>query len=110
MSKIPHLVLLALLLSASIAAAQPGPLLVPEHDWTLKTRNGWYGVYQSRLLGDEKYGAGTSTAVYFGQRLFTVRMRAGWLVALMFAPLGAVGALLLMRSGPKKETRYDRAS
>ena len=99
MSKIFHLVLLAMLLSASSATGQPGPLVVTEHDWTLKTGNRSYGVYQSRWLG-----AGTYTSVFFGHRLFTLRMRAGLLVALVAAPFGVMGIFLLIRREREKET------
>ena len=99
LSKILHLVLLAMLLLAFSATAQPGPLVVTEHDWTLKTGNRCYGIYQSRWLG-----AGTYTSVFFGHQLFTLRMRAGLLVALVAAPFGVMGIFLLIRREREKET------
>jgi hypothetical protein len=100
MSRIRQCLLLTTLLLPFAATAQPGPVRT-EHDWTLHIGGKCYGVYQAELIGDKKYGAGRYTTVYAGTPLCTVRMRAGGLIALLLAPLGAVGAGLLMRRETK---------
>ena len=69
MSKICHLVLLAILLSASTARAQPGPIIVTEHDWTFRMGSARYGIYQARWQG-----GGGFTSVYFSKSAFNAEM------------------------------------
>ena len=96
MHKMPHLILLTMLLSVMVATAQPGPIVNIEHDWTFKTGNKWYGLYQIRIRGDVR----SSTTVFFGRRWFTVRLPAGLLIAAVAAPV-AIGVFLFLRREPK---------
>ena len=96
-------VLLVLMLLASAAKAQPGPLFISEHDWTFLVGGGCYGLYQEWSYGDPKYGGGRHTIIYFGRHSVWVNIRAGWIVALVVVPLGAMGAFMLVgRGGTRK--------
>src|SRR6059036_1732894 len=91
MSRIRHIVLLALCLCAFNAAAQPGPLLVIEHDWRFFIGGKSYGVFQSSLRGSSTHWTG----VYCGKYLFSVKMPIVQLLALMALPVTVVTGVLL---------------
>ena len=89
----PHtrlILLLTLCFLAFTALAQPGPLLVIEHDWRILIGDDSYGILQTSLRGDPNHWTG----VYCGRHLFTVKMRIGDLLALVLLPVGVVGAVL----------------
>ena len=90
MSHIRLILLLTLCLSALTAVAQPGPLLIIEHDWRFLIDDNSFGVLQTSLKGDPTRW----TSVYCGGHLFTVKMRIGELLALVLLPVGVVGAVL----------------
>ena len=69
------LTLLLLLLFQTVVVGQPGPIYFVEHDWTFRVAGARFGLYQDRLLGDEKYGAGRHTTLYFGRGSFRTRTR-----------------------------------
>ena len=86
MRKIGHLILLILLLSAPGALAQ-GAQLIVEHDWSFQIAGGRYGLVQWHWEG--RY-----TNVFVGRRLFSVKMRAVPLLALLFVPVAAAGVFM----------------
>jgi hypothetical protein len=92
-------IVFTMMLLASAARAQPGPLFISEHDWTFRVGGGCYGLYQEWSYGDPKYGGGRHTIIYFSRHEFVANMRAGWLIALVVVPLGATGAFLLVGRG-----------
>ncbi len=59
-------VALAFLFAELPACAQPGPIFFVEHDWTLRVGTAKFGLFQDRWLGDENYGGGRHTTLYFG--------------------------------------------
>jgi len=92
-----QILLFLILLLPSTVAAQPGPLVITEHDWTIRAGGKCYGVAQYFWRGDPKYGAGRYTIVYFGTPRFWVRTRAGYLVGPIVVLLGAIGLLFATR-------------
>jgi hypothetical protein len=94
-------ILIVLMLLASAAKAQP--LIVTEHDWTLRVGGGRYGLCQEFVGGDTKHGE-RYTTIWFGTHLVWVRMRAGWLIALVVVPLGAMGAFMLVGRGTTRRS------
>ena len=99
MFKISHLVLLALLLTAFPAVAQPGPILSVEHDWTFRSGSRLhgdyriYGVYQWTGSFDSK----SHTTVCFGQQSCDVPLPIYALMMIICVPLGAMIALMVVR-------------
>jgi len=73
--KICRLAILMLLLLEFPVSAQPGPIYFIERDWSFRIGGGRFGLYQDRLLGDEKYGAGRHTTLYFGKGSLRVKTR-----------------------------------
>src|SRR5262245_38474469 len=71
--KLRWFVLLTLLLLASPALSQPGPIYFVEHDWTVRVGRARFGVLQDKILGDEKYGGGRKTTLYIGRPIFRAR-------------------------------------
>jgi hypothetical protein len=101
------LFLLMILLLPLAVYAQPGPLVITEHDWSICAGGKLYGVQQHYWRGDPKYGGGRYTIVYVGTPRFTVRTRAGFLVAPAAALLlCGIGVFLL----PRRESRTERAA
>ncbi len=86
---------LMVLLLESTVWAQPGPIYFVEHDWTFRVAGGRFGLYQDKLLGDEKYGAGRHTTLYFGGTSFRTSTRSFQRTTLTTLPLGAVAACAL---------------
>ena len=66
---------LLLLLFQTVVVGQPGPIYFVEHDWTFRVAGARFGLYQDRMLGDEKYGAGRHTTLYFGSASFRTSTR-----------------------------------
>lgn len=89
-----HFIALTILLLALTASAQPGPIFMVEHDWTLHADGRSFGMYQYRVLGDVN---GSYTTVCFGRRSLMMHAPAGWLLAGILAPLAVCGAVMWMR-------------
>ena len=87
--------ILAVLLLESTVWAQPGPIYFVEHDWTLRVAGSRFGLYQDKLLGDEKYGAGRHTTLYFGGASFRTSTRSFQRATFTALPLAAVAVCLL---------------
>ena len=88
--KICRLAILLLMLFQLPVWAQPGPIYFVERDWSFRIGGGRFGLYQDRLLGDEKYGAGRHTTLYFGGG--SLRVKTGSFQRTSFALL-SVGAI-----------------
>jgi hypothetical protein len=93
----PRIVFLTLCLFAFTAVAQPGPILVIEHDWRFFGGNNSYGVLQTSLRGASNHWTG----IYCGRHLITVKMRIGELFTLVLVPFAVLAAVLLTSRTPK---------
>ncbi len=82
-----------------MAGAQPGQIYFVEHDWTVRVGGARFGLYQDRLLGDEKYGAGRHTTLYFGRASLRTKTRTFQSSAWSLVSLGglALGVLYVLR-------------
>ena len=100
--KICRFAILMVLLLQPTVWAQPGPIYFVEHDWTFRVGGGRFGLYQDKLLGDEKYGAGRHTTLYFGGGSFRTKTRTFQGTTFTVLPLGAITVCILymlMRRG-----------
>jgi len=104
MSRIRHVLLLALCLFAFTATAQPGPILVVENDWRIIMGDKSYGVFQSSLRGDPTHWTG----VYCGKHLFTVKMTIVQLLALTALPVAVVAGVLLASRNSRQSSKSLR--
>jgi|ERR1043166_1272689 hypothetical protein len=87
--------ILAVLLLESAVSAQPGPIYFVEHDWSFCVAGSRFGLCQDKLLGDEKYGAGRHTTLYFGGASFRTSTRSFQRATFIALPLGAVALCTL---------------
>jgi hypothetical protein len=93
--RIYHLLLTVICLLPLNAGAQPGPILIVEHDWTLRPGGKTYGVWQASLKGSSDHWTG----VYCGKQLFVVKMRMLELFALALSPVAVVALILRPKRG-----------
>jgi hypothetical protein len=89
---------LAVCLSAASANAQP--LFVIEHDWTLQIANTRWGLLQTNMAPGDWH----KTTVYVGVPMFTVRVCARTVVAIVVSMVGALAMVPLMIRGRKTTT------
>lgn len=71
-----------------------------EHDWLLTTGGGHYGLFQSWVSSPTN----RTTGIFIGHRVFSTRLPAVYVVALMAAPLCLVSTFLLARRRRKTGT------
>ena len=99
MSKLRYIILLLSLLAALSASAQPGPIFFIEHDWTFRAGGGRYGIMEWRLAGDEKYGGGRHTSIWFGNRTISMKTRTARKIEFLMALGFIVFSVLLWKVG-----------
>ncbi len=101
---IRHILLLAVWFFAFNAMAQPGPLLVVEHDWRFFIGDKSYGAFQTSLRGDPTHWTG----VYCGKHLLTVKMTIVQLLALTALPVAVVAGVLLASRNSRQSSKSLR--
>jgi hypothetical protein len=94
MARYFSIVALLWLLSSLTVCAQPGPIVIIEHDWTIQIHGRPYGLMQTRMLGDTR---GSYTGVYFSKYLFRINARVEVLMCAVLVPLGIAGFIMGMK-------------